>query len=473
YANLKKKWSGVHYKRMFWPAASSTIEQEFLSKMKDIIRFDPEAHAYLMKREPASWCKAFFQPAVKCVSFENGTLESFNGKIVTARGKPIITMLEDIRLLFQTYLHCHLSYKKYMEGQRRRGLGIPIENDYEGGIKISDVGGSSSKNVGKGTGSNVGRGTGSNVGRDGRSSSKRGGGSVGRGGGSNMKRGGGSVGRGGGSSIKKGGGSVGRCGGSNIGRGGGSVGRGGGLSSKRGSGSVGRGGGSRSKRGGGSVGRGGGSNMGRGGGSNSKRGGGLTMSKGSGSSSERDGMKRGWSSSFNNEDERQLALDEEAAREGYGEDEEVKEWDWEVVISKKKLTLAIQRGNNSLCGSRRGKQNTLEFGIGSEVHIVQLSKGRITKARDAYSSTYMQTPVYISSGFLQNPISPTPYVLPSKKDYEILFQPFFDEYFNPLPRAVSLDSVVVAAPRAVDPACFPSSTTIDQDVPSTSTSPTN
>ncbi|GJW52144.1 hypothetical protein Tco_0093495 [Tanacetum coccineum] len=66
---------------------------------------------------------------------------------------------------------------------------------------------------------------------------------------------------------------------------------------------------------------------------------------------------------------------------------------------------------------------------------------------------------------VQNPISPTPYVPPSKKDYEILFQLLFDEYFNPPPRAVFPDSVVVAAPRAVDPADSPSSTTIDQDVP--------
>ncbi|GJV89709.1 hypothetical protein Tco_1533647 [Tanacetum coccineum] len=59
------------------------------------------------------------------------------------------------------------------------------------------------------------------------------------------------------------------------------------------------------------------------------------------------------------------------------------------------------------------------------------------------------------------------------KDYEILFQPLFDEYFNPPPCAVSLDPVVVAAPIAVDPAGTPSSTTIDQDVPSASTLPTN
>ncbi|GKB16015.1 retrovirus-related pol polyprotein from transposon TNT 1-94 [Tanacetum coccineum] len=55
------------------------------------------------------------------------------------------------------------------------------------------------------------------------------------------------------------------------------------------------------------------------------------------------------------------------------------------------------------------------------------------------------TPGYISSGLVQNLVSSTPYVPPSKKDYEILFQPLFDEYFNPPPRAVSLDPVAVAA----------------------------
>nr|GEY92831.1 hypothetical protein [Tanacetum cinerariifolium] len=71
------------------------------------------------------------------------------------------------------------------------------------------------------------------------------------------------------------------------------------------------------------------------------------------------------------------------------------------------------------------------------------------------------TPGYISSGLVQNSVSPTPYVPPSKKDYKILFQPLFDEYFNPPPRAVSPDPAAVAAPKAVDPSGSPSSTTID------------
>ncbi|GJT96463.1 hypothetical protein Tco_1091981 [Tanacetum coccineum] len=43
----------------------------------------------------------------------------------------------------------------------------------------------------------------------------------------------------------------------------------------------------------------------------------------------------------------------------------------------------------------------------------------------------------------------------------------------PPPHAVSPDLVVVTAPRAIDLVGLPSSTTINQDVPSASTSPTN
>ncbi|GJV51709.1 retrovirus-related pol polyprotein from transposon TNT 1-94 [Tanacetum coccineum] len=53
--------------------------------------------------------------------------------------------------------------------------------------------------------------------------------------------------------------------------------------------------------------------------------------------------------------------------------------------------------------------------------------------------------MYLTARLVQNLVSSTPYVPPSKKDYEIIFQPLFDEYFNPPPRVVSLDPVVVAA----------------------------
>nr|GEW02201.1 hypothetical protein [Tanacetum cinerariifolium] len=79
--------------------------------------------------------------------------------------------------------------------------------------------------------------------------------------------------------------------------------------------------------------------------------------------------------------------------------------------------------------------------------------------------------VRISPRLVQNPVYASPYVPPSKKDYEILFQLLIDEYFNRLTYVVSPDPVAVVAPRVVDPNLH--QTTIDQDIQSASTSPTN
>ncbi|GJR20331.1 retrovirus-related pol polyprotein from transposon TNT 1-94 [Tanacetum coccineum] len=82
------------------------------------------------------------------------------------------------------------------------------------------------------------------------------------------------------------------------------------------------------------------------------------------------------------------------------------------------------------------------------------------------------TPGTISSGLVQNIPSSTPYVLPTKNDWEILFQPMFDEYLNP-PPCVDPHVPTVIAPEPVVSTGTPSSTTIYQDAPYTSTSQTN
>nr|GEU93992.1 copia protein [Tanacetum cinerariifolium] len=64
-------------------------------------------------------------------------------------------------------------------------------------------------------------------------------------------------------------------------------------------------------------------------------------------------------------------------------------------------------------------------------------------------------PGIISSGLVQNPPSSTPYVPPTKNDWDILFQPMFDEYLNPTPSVVS-PFPEAAALRPDDPTCLPS-----------------
>ncbi|GJT99757.1 retrovirus-related pol polyprotein from transposon TNT 1-94 [Tanacetum coccineum] len=81
-------------------------------------------------------------------------------------------------------------------------------------------------------------------------------------------------------------------------------------------------------------------------------------------------------------------------------------------------------------------------------------------------------PGQISSGLIPDPVLAAPYVPPTNKDLEILLQLMFDEYFEPsgversVPPAPTDQVLVVSAGT-------PSSTTIDQDAPSTIDSPSS
>nr|GEX37736.1 hypothetical protein [Tanacetum cinerariifolium] len=81
-------------------------------------------------------------------------------------------------------------------------------------------------------------------------------------------------------------------------------------------------------------------------------------------------------------------------------------------------------------------------------------------------------PRQISSGLVPNPVLAAPYVPPTDKELEILFQPMFDEYLEPpyVERPVypgtAIQGIVISAGT-------PSSTTIDQDVPFPSHSPSS
>nr|GEY50575.1 uncharacterized mitochondrial protein AtMg00810-like [Tanacetum cinerariifolium] len=80
---------------------------------------------------------------------------------------------------------------------------------------------------------------------------------------------------------------------------------------------------------------------------------------------------------------------------------------------------------------------------------------------------HSMTPATSSSGFVSNPILQQPCIPPQRDDWNCLFQPIFDEYFNP-PTIIVPPVPVVAAPRAVDLVDSPVSTLIYQDALSTS-----
>nr|GEW01897.1 retrovirus-related Pol polyprotein from transposon TNT 1-94 [Tanacetum cinerariifolium] len=76
------------------------------------------------------------------------------------------------------------------------------------------------------------------------------------------------------------------------------------------------------------------------------------------------------------------------------------------------------------------------------------------------------TPTTSSLGLVSNPILQQPCDPPPRDDWDCLFQPMFDEYFNPPTIVVSL-VLFTNAPRAVDLVDSPVSTSTDKDAPST------
>ncbi|GJZ36165.1 integrase, catalytic region, zinc finger, CCHC-type containing protein [Tanacetum coccineum] len=91
---------------------------------------------------------------------------------------------------------------------------------------------------------------------------------------------------------------------------------------------------------------------------------------------------------------------------------------------------------------------------------------------------YEITPATISLGFVPNPPPSTPFIPPLRSDWDLLFQPLFDELLTPPPSVDHPAPEVIApiadvvAPVPVVSTGSPSSTNVDQDTPSPSDSQT-
>nr|KAJ0215063.1 hypothetical protein LSAT_V11C300144060 [Lactuca sativa] len=98
YANFRKAFTGVEYKKLFWAAFRSCTEGDFKRHMESIKKLSPSAYEYLMSKQPETWCRAYFGTGYACEAVENGMSECFNSIILDARKKPLITMLEEIQI---------------------------------------------------------------------------------------------------------------------------------------------------------------------------------------------------------------------------------------------------------------------------------------------------------------------------------------------------------------------------------------
>ncbi|XP_072076693.1 uncharacterized protein [Arachis hypogaea] len=98
YSNFRKRFPGLQLKLMMWNAAKATYLQEWERNMAKIQKVDNGAYNHLMEIPTKYWCRHKFGTWSKCDTLVNNMCEVFNSVIVDAREKPIVSMLEDIRV---------------------------------------------------------------------------------------------------------------------------------------------------------------------------------------------------------------------------------------------------------------------------------------------------------------------------------------------------------------------------------------
>ncbi|GKA77825.1 hypothetical protein Tco_0784362 [Tanacetum coccineum] len=139
----------------------------------------------------------------------------------------------------------------------------------------------------------------------------------------------------------------------------------------------------------------------------------------------------------------------------------------------------------ALCYPTNDSENLGKLQPKADIEIIEtihVDFDELTAMASEHSSSgpalHDMTPVTISSGLVPNPPPSTPFVPPSRSEWDLLFQPMFDESLNPPPYVdLQAPEVIAPIPEVVAPehavsTGSPSSTTVDQDAPSPSNSHT-
>ncbi|GJR75044.1 retrovirus-related pol polyprotein from transposon TNT 1-94 [Tanacetum coccineum] len=129
------------------------------------------------------------------------------------------------------------------------------------------------------------------------------------------------------------------------------------------------------------------------------------------------------------------------------------------LMHDKKPDLSYLYVFGSLCYPTNGSEDLGKFKAKADIGIFV-----------GYASSKKAFRIY-NKRLVPNPIPQPPYVPPTNNDWDILFQPMFDKFFNP-PPSVGSTVPVAAAQRPAAPTGSPVSTSLEQDAPSASTSST-
>ncbi|KAL0000805.1 hypothetical protein SO802_014586 [Lithocarpus litseifolius] len=105
YNNFKVDHKGLELKDALWRCAAATTVREFERCMQYIKDLDEKAYEYLANIAPEQWSRPHFTPRALTDCLVNNLSESFNSMILKSRDKPILAMLEWIRVKLMTRLY--------------------------------------------------------------------------------------------------------------------------------------------------------------------------------------------------------------------------------------------------------------------------------------------------------------------------------------------------------------------------------
>ncbi|WVZ24361.1 hypothetical protein V8G54_002905 [Vigna mungo] len=127
YSNFRKTFPGKNLKRLLWRATIATHPQQWEDEMRNIKAINVEAFKYLLSIPPR------FTPRSQCDTLVNNMSEAFNSVLIDSRSKPIISMLEDIRVYIMkrwaanktkmTQYHASICPKVWNRFQKESSLG--------------------------------------------------------------------------------------------------------------------------------------------------------------------------------------------------------------------------------------------------------------------------------------------------------------------------------------------------------------
>ncbi|WVZ17710.1 hypothetical protein V8G54_010692 [Vigna mungo] len=101
YSNFRKKFAGLNLRQLLWKAATSTTPETWESVMRQMKEVNIDAFKYLIQIPPRQvniGALKLFTGIPSCDTLVNNISEGSNSVILDARGKPIISMLEEIRM---------------------------------------------------------------------------------------------------------------------------------------------------------------------------------------------------------------------------------------------------------------------------------------------------------------------------------------------------------------------------------------